>query len=189
VLCGSPGFLKDDFYRYMEETAIRQDDTGFLKQKSKFLRAHASSGHKKAIDEMLGNPEIQSQMEDVKAAKEVFALSRFHKMMSDSEDRAVYGFKETLAADEHLAIDELLVTDKLFLGQQNGDGGGQDVLLRKQYVDLTESVKSHGGKVHIFSSLHVSGQQLDNYTGCAAILRFPLPAVEDEYMSTDSDSD
>jgi protein pelota len=191
VLCGSPGFLKDDFYSYMEETAIRQDDTGFLKQKSKFLRAHASSGHKKAIDEMLGNPEIQSQMEDVKAAKEVFALSRFHKMMSESEDRAVYGFKETLAADEHLAIDELLVTDKLFLGQQNGEGGGQDVLLRKQYVDLTESVKSHGGKVHIFSSLHVSGQQLDNYTGCAAILRFPLPAVEDEdaYMSTDSDSD
>ena len=118
VLCGSPGFLKDDFYTYMENVATRQDDAAFLKQKSKFLRSHASSGHKKAIDEMLGNPEIQGQMEDIKAAKEVRALHRFHKMMSDDEDRAVYGFRETLAADEHLAIDELLVTDKVFLGEQ-----------------------------------------------------------------------
>lgn len=189
VLCGSPGFLKDDFYAYMEETATRQDDTGFLKQKGKFLRAHASSGHKKAIDEILGNPDIQGQMGDIKAAKEVHALHRFHRMMTEDEDRAVYGFKETVSADEHLAIDELLVTDKLFLGQQNGESGGQDLLLRKQYVDLTESVKEHGGKVHIFSSMHVSGQQLGNYTGCAAILRFPLPEVEgadDEAMSTDS---
>jgi protein pelota len=194
VLCGSPGFLKDDFYLFMEETATRQDDTGFLKQKSKFLRAHASSGHKKAIDEMLGNPDIHGQMEDIKAAKEVHALQRFHKMMTEDEDRAVYGFDATLAADEQLAIDELLVTDKLFLGQQNGEGGGQDLLLRKQYVGLTESVKAHGGKVHIFSSMHVSGQQLDNYTGCAAILRFPLPEVleggaDEDAMSNGTDSD
>lgn len=29
-------------------------------------------------------------------------------------------------------------------------------------------------QVHIFSSMHVSGQQLDQYTGIAAVLRFPV---------------
>ena len=205
VLCGSPGFLKDDFYVYMENIATRQGDSAFLKQKSKFLRGHASSGHKKAIDEMLGNPDIQSQMEDIKATKEVYALQRFHKMMSDDEDRAVYGFKETLSADEHLAIDELLVTDKVFLGEREdivaskssekekaAQGHGQGIFKqRTQYVELAERVKERGGKVHIFSSMHVSGQQLDKYTGCAAILRFPLPEVADvsDGASSDEDSD
>ncbi len=205
VLCGSPGFLKDDFYVFMENVATRQDDSAFLKQKSKFLRNHCSSGHKKAIDEMLGNPEIQSQMEDIKATKEVYALQRFHKMMSEDEDRAVYGFKETLSADEHLAIDELLVTDKLFLGEQEGvvaSGGGEKERAtlemgqkifkqRTLFVELADRVKAKGGKVHVFSSMHVSGQQLNKYTGCAAILRFPLPEVayKEDGSSSDDDSD
>ena len=32
-------------------------------------------------------------------------------------------------------------------------------------------------KVFIFSSLHVSGEQLDLYTGVAATLRYPLPDI------------
>ncbi len=71
--------------------------------------------------------------------------------------------------------------------------------MRRKYVDLVESVKSHGGTVFIFSSLHVSGEQLDKFTGVAATLRFPCPetaelladvtAVEDSSESdTSSDS-
>ena len=33
------------------------------------------------------------------------------------------------------------------------------------YVNLVESVKKNGGKVFIFSSLHVTGEQLALYTG------------------------
>jgi len=47
-------------------------------------------------------------------------------------------------------------------------------------VELVQSVKDGGGKVHIFSSLHVSGEQLKNLSGVAAILRYPLPEIEDE---------
>lgn len=52
--------------------------------------------------------------------------------------------------------------------------------------------------VQIFSSLHVSGEQLKQITGIAAILRFPMPELlelddsnaeddEDDFSSSDSD--
>jgi hypothetical protein len=83
-----------------------------------------------------------------------------------------------------------------------------DVATRQKYVNLVESVKEYGGTVHIFSSMHVSGDrecttmllwyaliivlkvhnltfvctELAQLTGIAAILRFPLPELEDAEM-------
>jgi protein pelota len=34
----------------------------------------------------------------------------------------------------------------------------------------------------IFSSMHVSGQQLTQLSGIAALLRFPLPDLEDQEL-------
>ena len=34
-------------------------------------------------------------------------------------------------------------------------------------------------KVYIFSSMHLSGQQLQQVSGVAAILRYPLPEIND----------
>lgn len=83
-------------------------------------------------------------------------------------------------------------------------------------MELVENVKESGGDVKIFSSLHVSGErtlrvcqfqqlergyfstffydncmlhlELEQITGIAAILRFPMPELEDE-SDGDSDSD
>ena len=202
VLCGSPGFLKDDFYTFACERSMGADDK-FLKHKSKFLRAHASSGHKKAIDEMLSDEGVVTQMGDVKAAKEVRELAEFYKTIGADQDRAAYGYDSVLYADEQLAIKSLLVTDRFFLGygfDSIGDraveAGGNRALegagnfdLRAKHVALADSVREHGGQVFLFSSMHVSGQQLDNFTGCAAILRFPLPDPEEyEYDEDDEDA-
>ncbi len=40
----------------------------------------------------------------------------------------------------------------------------------------------------IFSSLHVSGEQLALLSGVAAILRYPLPEIEDEPGADDRDA-
>mmetsp|Transcript_6752 Transcript_6752/g.24976 ORF Transcript_6752/g.24976 Transcript_6752/m.24976 type:complete len:119 (+) Transcript_6752:1030-1386(+) len=48
-----------------------------------------------------------------------------------------------------------------------------------RFVRLVEDVKELGGDVHIFSSMHVSGEQLKQLTGIAAILRFPCPQITD----------
>lgn len=77
-------------------------------------------------------------------------------------------------ANQELAIETLLVADSLFRAQ--------DIETRRKYVRLVESVREQNGKVHIFSSMHVSGEQLAQLTGCAAILRFPMPDLDDEPM-------
>ena len=67
----SPGFLKDDFMKFLTAKAVRVGDMEFIKQKSKFLKAHTSSGYRRAIDELLGNPDFSAQLNNVKAADEV----------------------------------------------------------------------------------------------------------------------
>jgi len=47
-------------------------------------------------------------------------------------------------------------------------------------VGIVENVKKSGAEVLIFSSIHESGKQLDQLSGVAAILNFPLPEVESE---------
>ena len=49
---------------------------------------------------------------------------------------------------------------------------------RRKWVGIVEAVKSVGGEVLIFSSIHESGKQLDQLTGVAAILNFPLTEIE-----------
>ncbi|KAK4590256.1 hypothetical protein RGQ29_020695 [Quercus rubra] len=88
--------------------------------------------------------------------------------------RACYGPKHVEVAHERLAIQTLLLTDELFRNS--------DVATGKKYANLVDSAKDSGGTVHIFSSLHVSGEQLATITGIAAILRFPLPDLEDIEM-------
>ncbi|KAK3441354.1 hypothetical protein EUGRSUZ_B01384 [Eucalyptus grandis] len=67
-----------------------------------------------------------------------------------------------------------LITDDLFRNA--------DVATRRKYVNLVNSVKNSGGTAHVFSSMHVSGEQLAQLTGIAAILRFPLPDLDDIEM-------
>jgi protein pelota len=101
----------------------------------------------------------------------VEVLGRFFKLMQDDPDRAWYGYHSVAAANEQLAIDSLLVTDELFRNS--------NVQTRKQYVQLVESVREKGGQVYLLSSMHVSGQQLQQVAGVAAILRFPLPDLDE----------
>lgn len=74
-------------------------------------------------------------------------------------------------ANEQVAIDYLLISDKMYRCS--------DFVQRKKFVELIESVKNNRGKVYKFSSLHVSGEQLDNFTGIAATLRFPIPNLDE----------
>ena len=76
-----------------------------------------------------------------------------------------------LRAAEAQAIEVLLISDKLFRAQ--------DVVKRKKFVKLVDEVREYGGDVKIFSSMHVSGEQLEQLTGVCAILRFPMQELDD----------
>ena len=56
---------------------------------------------------------------------------------------------------------------------------------RRAAAALVEGVREGGGQAHVFSGAHVSGEQLDQLSGVAAILRFPLPDLEDAELVPD----
>nr|CAG4647097.1 EOG090X07BV [Megafenestra aurita] len=181
ILLASPGFVKDQFFEYMMQWASKNDNRMLIDNKSKFLLIHASSGFKHSLKEVLADPAVTSRMADTKAMAEVKALENFYTILQTEPSRAFYGLKHVLKANEGQAVDTLLVSDNLFRSQS--------VEERKKYVALVESVRDNGGIARIFSSLHVSGEQLMQLTGVAAVLRFPMPELEDEPLDSDSDSD
>lgn len=174
LVIASPGFTKDQFYSRFLLEAERRELRSIIENKARIVLAHASSGYKHSLGEVLDAPNVMSMIKDTKAAQEVKALKDFHEMMSNDPTRACYGPKHVEVANEQLAIQTLLITDELFRNA--------DILTRKKYVDLIESVKNAGGTAHIFSSMHVSGEQLAQLSGIAAVLRYPMPELEDLEM-------
>lgn len=181
ILVASPGFVKDQFCDYMFQQAVKNDWKSITENKSKFLLAHSSSGHKHSLKEVLADPAVTSKLADTKAAGEVKALDNFFTMLQTEPDRAYYGLGQIEMASEAMAVETLLVTDELFRST--------DLLTRKRYVKLVENVKDNGGDVRVFSSLHVSGEQLGQLSGVAAILRFPMPDISDGDDESSSEED
>ncbi len=63
-----------------------------IENKSKFVRVHASSGHKHAVEEILSQPAVQNRLADTKASEEIRALATFFDMLKKDPDRAYYGY-------------------------------------------------------------------------------------------------
>lgn len=120
----------------------------------------------------MASPGIASQIKDTKAAKETQLLQAFYDMMAKDSSRAFYGPGHVQAAHELGAVQTLLITDTLFRVN--------NVAQRQKYAALVEQVQEAGGEAIVFSGMHVSGEQLNQLTGLAAILRFPLPDLEDQ---------
>ncbi|KAG9447440.1 hypothetical protein H6P81_013568 [Aristolochia fimbriata] len=174
AVIASPGFTKDQFYNYLMLEAERQQLRNIIENKSHIILSHATSGYKHSLKDVLDAPHVMNMIKDTKAAQEVRALKDFFNMLSSEPDRACYGPKHVEVANERMAIQTLLITDDLFRNSNTET--------RQKYVNLADSVKALGGSAHIFSTMHASGEQLAQLTGIAAILRFPLPDLDDIEM-------
>ncbi|KAE9451178.1 hypothetical protein C3L33_16903, partial [Rhododendron williamsianum] len=188
AVVASPGFTKDQFHRHLMLEAERKQLRTIIENKSRIILVHTTSGYKHSLREVLDAPNVMNMIKDTKAAQEVRVLKDFFTMLSNVSQktravllfineepaRACYGPKHVEVAHERMAVQTLLITDELFRNA--------DVVTRKKYVNFVKSVKASGGTAHIFSSMHVSGEQLAQLTGIAAILRFPLPDLEDIEM-------
>jgi len=181
LIIAGPGFIKEQFNKYMINRAIQQDDKILITNRSKILIITSSSAHKYSLKEVLNDKVVLEKIQDTKAAREVQSLNRFYHLLQNEPGRATYGLNTVIKANTQNAIEVLMIADNLFRSA--------DVPTRKIYVNLTESVKENGGEIRIFSSLHVSGEQLAKLSGIAAILRFPLPDLEDEESESDSEQE
>ncbi|KAI3975339.1 hypothetical protein MKX01_033579 [Papaver californicum] len=174
AVIASPGFTKDQFHKYLLLEAERRQLRSIIENKSRILLVHTNSVFRHSLKEVLDAPNAMNMIKDTKAAQEVHALKEFFNMLSNDPDRACYGPKHVEVAHERMAVQTLLITDDLFRNSNTAT--------RQRYVELVNSIKGSGGNAFIFSSMHVSGEQLAQLTGIAAILRFPLPDLEDIEM-------
>ncbi|KAJ7665498.1 eRF1 domain 1-domain-containing protein [Mycena rosella] len=160
IVIASPGWVRDAVYDYMVGEASRRGI------RDKVVKVHISSPHVHSLVEVLKSPEIVAQLKETKFAREGIVLDKFFKMLGTDEMRAWYGPDHVVLAADRGAIGTLLISDELFRAS--------NPVIRKKYVGLVEAVQQKGGEVVIFSSMHESGQQLNQLTGLAAILTFPL---------------
>ncbi|KAI9219899.1 pelota [Blastocladiella britannica] len=172
VLVASPGFFKDQLYEYIFTESVRLENRTLIENKSKFVVTHCSSGHKHALTELLADPAVTARLADTKFAIETRALDQFHAMLMSDPDRAFYGTDHVIRAVELGAVATLMISDKLFRSA--------DVKLRKRFIWVVNQVRRSGGTALIYSSMHVTGEQLNNLTGIAAILTFPVPELDEQ---------
>lgn len=170
IVVASPGFTKDQFIEYMWQQAARRELKTLLDNRQKFLPAHSSTGFKHSIREVLSDPLIQPKLEDTKAVQEIKIWNKFQNLLSTEPNKAVYGLRDIETANHYEAISCMMLSDMLFRSN--------NLALRKKYSQLLYQVKEYA-EVRIFSSMHPSGQQLNQLTGIAAILKFEVPDLSE----------
>lgn len=171
VMIGGPNAVKEQYRQYIMCESKRLRLKSILDNKSRIVVIDVGLVSKAGLSEALQNPVVMNVVKGAKCGMEVRAMKDFNDMILSDSDWACYGPKSVDIASELAAIETLLITDELY---RNADIG-----IRGKYAELVDSVKRTGGKVMVLSSMHVFGEQLNQLTGVAAILRFPMPNIEE----------
>eukprot|EP01057_Protomagalhaensia_wolfi_P004273 Protomagalhaensia_wolfi_Nauph_80__4272@NODE_435_length_2522_cov_85_209827_g328_i0_p1_GENE_NODE_435_length_2522_cov_85_209827_g328_i0NODE_435_length_2522_cov_85_209827_g328_i0_p1_ORF_typecomplete_len386_score83_30eRF1_1/PF03463_15/2_8e35eRF1_3/PF03465_15/1_9e17eRF1_2/PF03464_15/6e15_NODE_435_length_2522_cov_85_209827_g328_i02071364 len=171
VLIGGPGDMKDQFFDWLFEASIQKGLTDITSRRKIFLKSTCSGVSKSVLAEVLQDPAVASKMSDTKALGEVGALGKFWKMHNECPLRACYGPAAVALAAESSAIEVLLISDELF----------RSSILKHRvfYSHMAQEIKDVGGQVCIVSGYGVTGEQMKNLSGIAAVLRWPLNELED----------
>lgn len=172
VVIASDGSTKDEFRRFVLLEAKRLRMKCIEENKTRIVVVGLEcnkSDH--VLKEILGDSTVMNSIKDSKVGLEIRAFRELWDMVCGNSDRACYGPKSVESAQEMRAIETLLITDELYRSAEIGT--------RQKYTSLVKSVRESGGKALVYSSTHVLAQQLAQLTGVAAILRFPLPDLED----------
>lgn len=173
ILLVSPGTTAKQLYDKIIGIAVQEQNKPLVKAKTKFVIAHSSTGYLQGLEEALKSPEIQKKLSDTKFQRNIALFDEFSKLLNEDQGKAWYGEEETAkAAAIPGAIKVLMITDSLFKSD--------DINKRKYFVNLIDKVKETGAEVAIFSSLHSSGEQLNQLTGIAVILNYPIPTLDDD---------
>lgn len=182
VMLALPGFIARSLYDKLFTTAAagaslasgseKKTYDAVLKNKSKVIVAHSSTGYLQGLEEALTDPLVKKQLAETKFAHELEVLHQFEIALNNDDGRAWYGRAEVEKALDLDAVRNLLISDSLFRSD--------DIEERRQYIDITERAKALGAEVLIFSSLHDLGVQLNQLTGIAALLKYPVPDLDDD---------
>eukprot|EP01065_Artemidia_motanka_P037915 TRINITY_DN46806_c0_g1_i1.p1 TRINITY_DN46806_c0_g1~~TRINITY_DN46806_c0_g1_i1.p1 ORF type:complete len:415 (+),score=92.66 TRINITY_DN46806_c0_g1_i1:67-1311(+) len=171
LLICTPGFLGKQFIEHSIAESIKRDSQKEYKDvvlnKGKFVFTTCSSGYLGSLKEVLASPEVAPRLANTKAADHLRLQEECLKLMREDEDRVTYGRLPVFAAAGESVIRKLLILDSRFRPRA--------VEERRKWVKLVEDVEGDSGEVHIFSSMHETGEWLKSIGGIAAILTCACP--------------
>ena len=172
IIIASPGFTQEDFRKYMEEKIENNKDFANLKNNlKKIIYTHSSSGFKHSLEEILAKKEIKNLIKDVKCVDDVSVMERFNEILGTEMDKIFFGYKQFLIAYEKKAIDTLIFTD----GYVRKITGNE----RKELNKKIQELKSGAVEVCQFSSLHTTGEKVDEFGGIVGILKYVMPELSE----------
>jgi protein pelota len=160
LLIASPGFTKDQFFEYLQS----HKPAWFSQEK--VILAHASSGEKIALTDTLADPLVKQQLSTAKFTQDMDSIEEFFLVLSKEPNRAVYCLKDVETSARQQAVQSLFISDSTLRKHKVSD--------REKIIEIIKSVKQNGGTVSTLSSIHVAGERLNQLSGIAALLRFPI---------------
>jgi protein pelota len=152
IVIAGPGFVKNDFYKFLEE-----------KQKEiakKSILESTGAGGRSGIHEILKKGTVEKLTAENRIAHEMSAIEEIFQEIAKSSSKIAYGKNQVIAAANAGAIEKLLVLDKVIRSEN-----------LEKIMDLVENM---AGEVMVISSEHEGGKQLESLGGLAAALRYSI---------------
>ncbi len=89
VIIASPGFTKDNFKKYMEETIENnvKEWSSLKNNLNKIIYAHSSSGFKHCLEEILSKPDVKKLIKDTKCIDDVSIMERFNEILGTEMEK------------------------------------------------------------------------------------------------------
>ncbi len=170
IIIASPGFTKDDFKKYMEETIEnnRKEWADLKDNLNKIIYSHSSSGFKHSLEEILSKPELKRLIKDTKCINDCTVMERFNEILGTDMDKIFFGMKAFNIAYEKKAIDTLIITD-----------GYLRTLPASTRKDLSTKMKELKNQAEVckFSSMHTTGEKIDEFGGICGILKYVVDEI------------
>ena len=157
VICG-PGFVKDHFKEYLLSAPIRN--------RPPIVVEGTNTIGIPAAKEILFRGVISRVLSEVKIETETRLIEELLTHIAKEDGLGAYGDDEVAWAVQFGAVEHLLITDRKLRGAADDERKALDTLIR--------NTEHACGQVHIVSTDHPAGDQLQSLGGIAAILRFKV---------------
>ena len=171
LIIAGPGLIKEEFKKFLEKS-IESNTKELAELKNnlnKIIYTESSSGFKHSLQEILSKPNIKALIKDTKCIDDVSVMEKFNEVKGLQPDKLFFGYKSFDIAYKNYAIDTLIFTDG-YIRKLSG-------LERKDLSTKIKDLKLNKIKVCQFSSLHFTGEKIDEFGGICGILKYVVEEI------------
>ncbi len=158
VVVAGPGFVKEHFAEHLKRSGIKGLPPVVVEPTSSIGLPGAK--------EVLHRGVISQAVAELKVETETRLVEELIEHIARDDGLGAYGDEEVMRAVQFGAVEDLLVTD---VRLRSGDEQ------QRRWMDtLIHGAEQTRGHVHVVSTNHPAGDQLQRLGGIGAVLRFPL---------------